>query len=79
VISRALATALLAIAATAFAAENEGQERPRDAAEAVQEGDVSQWLRYYQRERGMQAPAPRPDHAPPPADGTVGGEPDSKR
>ena len=24
-----------------------------DAAEAVQEGDVSQWLKYYQRERGM--------------------------
>ena len=38
VISRALATALLAIATIAFAAENDGQQRPRDAAEAVQEG-----------------------------------------
>jgi hypothetical protein len=79
VISRALATALLAIAAIAFAAENEGQEPPRDAAEAVQEGDVSQWLKYYQRERDMQAPAPRPDQTPVPADGPVGGQPDSKR
>jgi hypothetical protein len=25
--------------------------RPRDAAEAVREGDVSQWLKYYERER----------------------------
>lgn len=79
VISRALATALLAIATIAFAAENDGQQRPRDAAEAVQEGDVSQWLKYYQRERGMHAPAPRPDQTPPPADGPVGGQPDSKR
>jgi hypothetical protein len=79
VISRALATALLAIAAIAFAAENEGQEPPRDATEAVQEGDVSRWLKYYQRERDMQAPAPRPDQTPAPADGPVGGQPDSKR
>ena len=27
-------------------------ERPRDAAEAVQEGSVTQWLEHYQRERG---------------------------
>jgi hypothetical protein len=30
------------------------QERPRDAAEAVQEGSVTQWLEHYQRERGEQ-------------------------
>jgi len=29
----------------------EESERPRDAAEAVKEGDVSQWLKYYQGER----------------------------
>jgi len=35
----------------------EESARPRDAAEAVKEGDVSQWLKYYQRERGEpQAP-----------------------
>ena len=27
-------------------------ERPRDAAQAVQEGSVTQWLEHYQRERG---------------------------
>jgi hypothetical protein len=30
---------------------SEEPSRPRDAAEAVKEGDVSQWLKYYQRER----------------------------
>jgi hypothetical protein len=30
------------------------QERPRDAAQAVQEGSVTQWLEHYQRERGEQ-------------------------
>lgn len=27
---------------------------PRDAAEIVKEGDVSQWLEHYQRERGTE-------------------------
>ena len=27
---------------------------PRDAAEIVKEGDVSQWLEHYQRERGAE-------------------------
>jgi hypothetical protein len=52
---------LCAIALTAPAAdaddapaaqEREAQARPRDAAEAVQEGNVTQWLEHYQRERG---------------------------
>jgi hypothetical protein len=34
------------------APEREEQARPRDAAEAVQEGNVTQWLEHYQRERG---------------------------
>ena len=34
----------------ALAAED--KPAPRDAAEVVQEGDVSRWLEHYQRERG---------------------------
>ncbi|HEY7759176.1 MAG TPA: hypothetical protein VIA64_07160 [Burkholderiales bacterium] len=30
------------------------QPAARDAAEIVQEGDVSQWLQHYQRERGAE-------------------------
>jgi hypothetical protein len=79
VTSPRLAGVLLALSALAFAAENGGQERPRDAAEAVREGDVSQWLKYYQRERGMQPPAPAPENAPAPGEATGRSEPDPKR
>jgi hypothetical protein len=49
-------------------AEQQGAEpRPRDAAEAVREGDVSQWLKYYQRERELQTPAQPPAPATEPA------------
>jgi hypothetical protein len=41
---------LLAGVAPAIGAED--RPAPRDAAEVVQEGDVSQWLQHYQRERG---------------------------
>lgn len=45
----------------------EETRRPRDAAEAVKEGDVSQWLKYYQRER-TEAPTPaKPAQAAPAA------------
>lgn len=40
----------------------------RDAAEVVKEGDMSQWLQYYQRERGDGWSKPS---APPPADPTA--------
>jgi hypothetical protein len=59
------ATVLLACAlalphASRAAEEREGS-RPRDAAEAVQEGSVSNWLKYYQREREQRgAPGPPP-------------------
>ena len=53
---------------------------PRDAAEVVKEGDVSQWLKHYQRERGEDwskqtpsapQPAPRPAEQPvPPQSGS---------
>lgn len=51
-------------------------ERRPDAAQAVQEGNVNQWLEHYQRERGAAWPAPamerdieraRQDHPPAPA------------
>jgi hypothetical protein len=66
-----LALALLAAAPvplSAHAADPPEAARPKDAAEAVQEGNVDSWLKYYQRERG-QAPAPAPPAQPaPPAD-----------
>jgi hypothetical protein len=52
VIPRAgLAVALLCMAPVLSAEE---QPPPRDAAQIVQEGDVSQWLQHYQRERGAE-------------------------
>ena len=43
---------LLCVCMVGFCAHSaEEAARPRDAAEAVKEGDVSQWLKYYQRER----------------------------
>lgn len=41
----------------------------RDAAEVVKEGDMSQWLQYYQRERGdgwSKTPAAQPADTPAP-------------
>ena len=40
--------------------------RPRDAAEAVQEGSVTQWLEHYQRERGAEWAKSRPEAQNPP-------------
>ena len=60
-----VAVGLLAFAASAGAAEDSAQQRPRDAAEAVREGDVSQWLKYYQRERAAPESAPPPAGTPP--------------
>lgn len=42
----------------------------RDAAEVVKEGDMSQWLQYYQRERGdawSKTPPAQPSATPAPA------------
>jgi hypothetical protein len=74
VIPRAgLAVALLCMAPVLSAEE---QPPPRDAAQIVQEGDVSQWLQHYQRERGAEwakqqraqpatpSPAPEQDQRP---------------
>jgi hypothetical protein len=53
-------------------AQGAQQPRPRDAAEAVQEGNVTRWLEHYQRERGEAwardrnaAPADPPEPAAP--------------
>ena len=54
--------ALLVATASVGAAEENTEQRPRDAAETVREGDVSQWLKYYQRERGA---ASEPARNPP--------------
>jgi hypothetical protein len=64
----AIALALSMIAALAAGAED--TRRPKDAAEAVQEGNVKNWVEYYERTREAQrAPAkPSPatgDGAPP--------------
>ncbi len=59
---RRLAVLLAALPMGVGAAEESGGQRPRDAAEAVREGDVQQWLKYYQRER--EAPAPARQAAP---------------
>jgi hypothetical protein len=79
VIRRGVAGALLVLSPIAIAAQSQDTEQPRDAAQAVQEGDVAQWLKYYQRERGMQVPAPAPESAPPPADAQGRGEPNPER
>jgi len=64
-----IAIGLLAVAASADAGDDDAQQRPRDAAEAVREGDVSQWLKYYQRERGVpESPPPTAGSPPAPAE-----------
>jgi hypothetical protein len=75
---RALAVLALAVPASVCAAQG-SEPRPRDAAEAVREGDVSQWLKYYQREREVQTPAPQPPHSPEPAAQTNGKDAPAQR
>jgi hypothetical protein len=67
-----IARALVALALMCMTATPSAEEQPpaRDAAQIVREGDVSQWLEHYQRERGAEwakqpvaqpaAPAPAP-------------------
>ena len=56
---------MCAFALTATSAEP--QLRPKDAAEAVQEGNVRNWVEYYERQR-RENPPPKPS---PPATGTT--------
>jgi hypothetical protein len=60
----------------AHAAEPPEPARPKDAAEEVQEGNVDNWIKYYQRERGQGAtPAPQPGPpAAPPSDPKPSGQ-----
>lgn len=67
----ALAQPWVTRAAEKFDAAGDAQPAPprRDAAEVVKEGDMSQWLRYYQRERGgnwSKTPSAQPDDKPVP-------------
>lgn len=48
---------MCAFALTATSAEP--QLRPKDAAEAVQEGNVRNWVEYYERQR-RETPPPKP-------------------
>lgn len=58
-----LALALSMVATVAVRAEE--TRRPKDAAEAVQEGNVKNWVEYYERTREAQrAPARPPPTAP---------------
>ncbi len=63
VFSTALATGSIALAA-------EPAIRPKDAAEAVQEGNVKNWIEYYERERRESARKPAAPAPPQPADTT---------
>ena len=65
----ALALTLCACAASYAGRCAEDNQRPRDAAEAVKEGDVSQWLKYYQRERGDGAVPEKPAQPAPSTSG----------
>lgn len=76
---RALAVVLLLAAPASICAGQTSERDPRDAAEAVREGDVSQWLKYYQREREAQAPAQEPARSPQPPAEANGKEAPAKR
>jgi len=65
-LSIALATGSIALAA-------EPTIRPKDAAEAVQEGNVKNWIEYYERER--RESARKPAGASPPAPATTTAKP----
>lgn len=70
-ISATLLPMMWAFALTATAAEP--QLRPKDAAEAVQEGNVRNWVEYYERQR-RENPPPKPS---PPATGTTPATPEA--
>jgi hypothetical protein len=67
---RAAPLLLALVLLSAHAADPPEAARPKDAAEEVQEGNVDNWIKYYQRERGLAPPpAPTPPVQPaPPAD-----------
>lgn len=48
----------IALAAGSIALAAEPATRPKDAAEAVQEGNVRNWVEYYERERRESARKP---------------------
>lgn len=58
-----MAFAVLTVSLGADAADD--PKRPKDAAEAVQEGNVQNWIEYYQRTRPPPADRPREPAATP--------------
>lgn len=60
-----LASILIAILLGSSIPAAAQQQRARDAAEAVQEGDVAQWLKYYERQREASRPEVPPDQRAP--------------
>ena len=67
---------VLGIVAVVLSAHALWAEEParhaRDAAEEVKEGDVAQWLKYYQQERGFEPQAPPNEARPEGSDGGAG-------
>jgi hypothetical protein len=65
-LAAALLVCALALSHASRAAEERDHPRAKDAAEAVQEGNVANWLKYYTREREQsRAPDPPPAERPP--------------
>lgn len=54
------AVALILAMVAAVAARAEETRRPKDAAEAVQEGNVKNWVEYYERTREAQRSTGKP-------------------
>ena len=51
-------------ACAGLGADAPAPERPRDAAEAVQEGNVKNWIEYYERTRPQAKPPITPPEPP---------------
>jgi hypothetical protein len=75
----ALATSAAHCADAGRAPERDEQPRARDAAEVVQEGNVTQWLEHYQRERGEEWAKQKADEAKPAPVPSAPGSPPSTR
>ena len=62
-----VALAVMPPTSALFPARAEETRRPKDAAEAVQEGNVKNWVEYYERTREAQRTPAKPSSAAPEA------------
>lgn len=62
-----VAVVLVLSASALLPARGEDTRRPKDAAEAVQEGNVKNWVEYYERTREAQRAPAKPSSAAPEA------------